>query len=82
MASKGAKKVSLYILSRQPLTSEAEREEYWKFIANSSASDRSVAIRASAFVEHQLLDLLLHAMRMMDNEEIENSIFQAERYFG
>jgi hypothetical protein len=76
MASKGAKKMSLYTLSRQPLSSDEETQAYWASISDSSTSDRTLAIRASAFVEHQLLDLLLIAMREMNEDEIEKLFFK------
>jgi hypothetical protein len=75
MASKGAKKASLHSLSRQPLSSEADKENYWKTIFDSKQNDRIVAIRASAYVEHSLLNLLVTAMRAMTEEENEAIFF-------
>jgi len=80
MASKGRKKPSLFSLSRQPISTDEERNAYFKSLR--SESDRVVAIRASAFTEHTLLDLLIESMRTMDESDIEHLFFKNNATLG
>jgi hypothetical protein len=77
--SKGAKKPSLYTLSRLPLSDE-EMTAY--FEAMKTESDRIVAIRASSFVEHELTILLRTGMREMTETEEETLFFKAHSTFS
>ena len=60
MASKGAKKETLYTLSQRQLGSAEEKSAYWMSLVDEN--DRTVALRACSFVEHELVGLLKVAM--------------------
>lgn len=74
MASKG-KKLSLYSLSRENVTSDPDEfNAYKRVIFGEGQSHRSVALMAAAFVEHALLELIKTKLIIL-NEEEGNALF-------
>jgi hypothetical protein len=73
MGSKGAKKETLYSLSRERADSDREFALYKKRMLGES--HRSAAIMASAFVEHTLVDLLSAKFIRLSGEEFDDLFF-------
>ena len=75
VASKGARKETLYTLSQRQLGSADEKNAYWMSLVNEN--DRTVALRACSFVEHELLSLLRVAMIGQTTQEEEALFFRS-----